>query len=90
MTAISIALCTFNGERYLPQQLASILAQSPLPQELVVSDDASSDGSVDIVIRALEGSPVSLVLLRNATPLGVSANFEQAIRATSGDLVALC
>jgi glycosyltransferase involved in cell wall biosynthesis len=90
MTALSIALCTFNGERYLPQQLASILAQSPLPQELVVSDDGSSDGSVDIVIRALEGSPVSLVLLRNATPLGVSANFEQAIRATSGDLVALC
>ena len=89
MGSISVALCTFNGERYLPQQIASILAQRPLPREIVVSDDGSSDGSVDIVMRALEGSPVSLVLLRNATPLGVSANFEQAIRATSGDLVAL-
>ncbi|NYI42461.1 glycosyltransferase family 2 protein [Demequina lutea] len=92
---ISVALCTHNGEAFIEQQLLSILSQDPAPWEVVVSDDASKDGTVAIVERAVADwnsslpTPIELVMLRNATPLGVTANFEQAIAACGGDLIAL-
>ena len=94
---VSVALCTHNGARYVREQVTSILAQTLLPIEIVVSDDASSDDTLAIIrstvaewaASGLETS-VQLVVLENTRPLGVTANFEQAIRATSGSLVALC
>jgi glycosyltransferase involved in cell wall biosynthesis len=89
MTRISVALCTHNGARFVEQQVASILAQSRLPDQLVVSDDASTDDTIAIVERLVAPSPVELVVLRNEVALGYVANFEQALRATDGELVAL-
>lgn len=92
---ISVALGTHNGERFVGEQIASILAQSRPVDEIVLSDDASADGTVEIVERAVmvhreaHGSAPELVVLRNDPPLGVTKNFEQALLATSGDLVAL-
>lgn len=88
---VSVALCTHNGAPYLPAQLASILEQTHPVDEIVVSDDASTDATLDIV-RATLGSigSVNVTILRNDPPLGVTANFEQAIRATTGDIVILC
>jgi glycosyltransferase involved in cell wall biosynthesis len=93
--AISVALCTHNGARFIRRQLASILAQTLPPVQLVVSDDASADDTVSIVeqeiaAHAASGRPTpALVLLRNKAPLGVTANFEQALRACAGELIAL-
>ncbi len=89
MARISVALCTHNGARFVEQQVASILAQSRLPDQLVVSDDASTDDTIAIVERLVAPSPVELVVLRNEVALGYVANFEQALRATDGELVAL-
>lgn len=86
---VSVALCTHNGERFIREQLTSILDQSELPFEIIVSDDGSTDATVEIVTETMAGSAVRLVLLRNDEPLGVTRNFEQAIGATTGDLVAL-
>ncbi|MBO1737386.1 glycosyltransferase family 2 protein [Leifsonia sp. TF02-11] len=89
--SVSVALCTRNGERFIAAQVKSILAQEPRVAELVVSDDGSSDRTLAIVeetVRA-HGAGVRLRILRNAEPLGVTANFEQAIAACTGDLVAL-
>ncbi len=89
-TRISIALCTYNGERFLPQQLDSIEKQTRLPDELVVCDDCSTDRTVEIVrdFAASVSFPVKLV--ENDQNLGSTRNFEQAIRLCSGDLIALC
>jgi glycosyltransferase involved in cell wall biosynthesis len=94
---ISVALCTFNGERFVAEQVQSILAQTRLPQEIVVSDDASTDATVAIVEAELDAFaakhpdvPIRLVLYRNPNSLGVVRNFEQAISATTSDLVVLC
>ncbi|MCW3059170.1 MAG: Alpha-L-Rha alpha,3-L-rhamnosyltransferase, partial [Capsulimonas sp.] len=59
---ISIALCTYNGARFLPEQLASIAAQTRPPDELIVCDDRSKDDTVDIIRRFAKtvGFPVSL------------------------------
>jgi glycosyltransferase involved in cell wall biosynthesis len=94
---ISVALCTFNGERFIAEQVGSILSQTHLPQEIVVSDDGSTDGTVLLVEAALGAfnashprTPVQLTVLRNANALGVVRNFEQAISATKSELVVLC
>ncbi|MHA6667345.1 glycosyltransferase family 2 protein [Homoserinimonas sp. A447] len=89
----SVALCTHNGAKYLGHQLRSILSQTKLPSEVIVSDDASSDETIEIVNRIWEefrDSAPRLVLLQNSTPLGVTKNFEQAVTACSSEIIALC
>lgn len=93
--SVAVALCTHNGERFIDDQLASILAQTRLPDHIVISDDASTDGTLARVAAAVDGhaasaeSPVRFTVLRNDAALGVAANFEQAIAASTSDLVAL-
>lgn len=86
---VSVALCTYNGEAFLAEQLASIDRQTVLPGEIVISDDGSTDGTSAIVERFAGASSVPVRFLRNPTALGVTRNFESAIRATDGDLVVL-
>lgn len=86
---VSVALATRNGAPFIEEQLASILAQSRMPDELVLSDDDSSDDTVAIARRVV-GSRLPLTVIVNAPPLGVTGNFERAVTATTGDLVALC
>jgi glycosyltransferase involved in cell wall biosynthesis len=95
--AVSVALCTYNGARFIREQVRSICLQTRPPREIVLSDDASSDGCVEFAREEVDAcnasrpdSPVALRVLRNATPLRVTKNFEQAVRACDGDLIALC
>ncbi len=87
---LSVALATCNGERYLAEQLDSLAAQSRLPDELVVSDDRSDDGTLALVEAFAARVPFPVRILRNAERLGLIRNFEQAMRACTGDLVFLC
>lgn len=94
--SVSVALCTHNGAQYVAEQLRSILHQTVLPVQVVVSDDASSDATVSIVKEVFarfraehNGSAPVLTVLLNEQPLGVTANFEQATLACTSDLIAL-
>ncbi|MET0830365.1 MAG: glycosyltransferase family 2 protein [Microbacterium sp.] len=87
--SVAVAICTYNGAAYVEEQLRSILSQSRQPTEIVVSDDGSSDNTVALVTGLLENSGVRHRILENATALGVSRNFEQAVLATTGDIVVL-
>lgn len=89
---VSVAMCTHNGERYLERQLASILEGSQLPDELVIIDDASTDSTWSILEAGAEDARrrgVTVRTERNAEAVGVTANFERAIRACTGDLLVL-
>lgn len=92
---VSVALCTHNGEQFIREQILSILRQSQPVSEIVLSDDASTDRTVSIAEELVEafdrshGWSPNLVILRNALPLGVTKNFEQAIRNCSSELIAL-
>ncbi|MEV8253430.1 glycosyltransferase family 2 protein [Rhodoglobus sp. NPDC076762] len=87
---ISVALCTHNGATHVAEQLTSILEQVPAPDEIIVSDDASTDDTLAIVRETAAHYPaVQLTVLQNQEPLGVTKNFEQVIRACRGDLIAL-
>lgn len=88
---VSVALATRNGAGFIREQLDSILRQQPSVDEIVVSDDASHDSTVDIVKSVADANPqVVFRVLEHPAPLGVTANFETAIRACAGDLVLLC
>jgi glycosyltransferase involved in cell wall biosynthesis len=86
---ISVALCTYNGEPFLRQQLASIQQQTRLPDELVVCDDQSTDQTLTIVREFAESAPYPVKIFENERNLGFAANFERAIRLCEGDLIAL-
>ena len=88
--SLSIALTTYNGEQYIREQLDSIVRQTMLPDELVISDDASVDSTFDIIKDFERSAPFPVKLQINQKRLGSTLNFESAIRACSGDIIFLC
>lgn len=86
---ISVAMATWNGERFLSEQLASIARQTRLPDQLVVSDDASDDGTLEILDRFAADGPLDVLILRNRSRGGFVANFLRAMGACTGDVIAL-
>jgi glycosyltransferase involved in cell wall biosynthesis len=85
MTAISVALATYNGERYLEPFLASVRAQDWPDVRLVVSDDGSTDRTRELVASLWPGAAVH----RNTAARGVIGNFSNAMTQTGGGYVAL-
>ena len=90
MRSISIALCTYNGAKYLQQQLDSIADQTVLPKELVTCDDGSSDETGKILKAFSEKAPFPVRIHINGSNLGIARNFEQCISLCTGELIALC
>ena len=86
---ISVAMCTYDGERFLREQLASIAAQERAPDELVVCDDRSRDRSVEIVEEFARRAPFPVRLHVNEENLGSTKNFERAVGLCAGELIAL-
>lgn len=86
---LSIAMCTHNGSRYLRQQLNSISAQTRLPDEVVICDDDSTDGTPCLVETWARGVSFPVRLHVNRANLGVIKNFERAISLCSGDIIVL-
>jgi glycosyltransferase involved in cell wall biosynthesis len=86
---VSVAMCTYNGSRFLSAQLESIASQTRLPDEVVVCDDGSSDNTVEIVKRFSASAPFPVRLEINKTNLGSTKNFEKAIGLCTGNLIAL-
>ncbi len=90
-------MCTYNGAKYVEEQLASILNQTLLPSEIVISDDGSTDGTIEIIesfwSQKNESFPraaeVSLTVIKNPLSLGVTKNFEQALLACHNSILAL-
>lgn len=82
-------MATYNGAKYLDQQLNSFLGQERLPDELVVCDDGSSDDTISILEAFSNKAPFSVRVLRNPSNLGHIKNFEKALSLCTGDLIFL-
>lgn len=87
--SISIAMCTFNGSRFLAEQLNTIALQTRFPDELVVCDDGSADNSAELVSEFSRRVSFPVQFFVNDTKLGSTRNFEHAIAITRGDIVVL-
>lgn len=82
-------MCTYNGARFLREQLHSIAGQTRTPDELVVCDDQSADMTREIVTSFAASAPFPVRLHVNEQNLGSTKNFAQAIRFCEGDIIAL-
>lgn len=82
-------MCTYNGASYLKEQLDSFLRQTRLPDEIVVCDDCSQDGTVKILKDFAAKSPFPVHVHVNDTNLGLTKNFEKAIGKSTGDIIFL-
>ncbi|MBS1521298.1 MAG: glycosyltransferase [Bacteroidetes bacterium] len=86
---VSIALCTYNGERFLSKQLDSLLSQSYNNIEIIVTDDCSTDNTWGI-LQDYADKDARLKRYKNEHNLGHTLNFEKAIRLCKGEYIALC
>lgn len=85
---IGVVLCTYNGEKYLRQQLESILAQTRPPEQILILDDCSNDGTVAI-IKDYAKIDQRIRLIQNEINLGYTRNFEKGITLCDTDFIAL-
>ena len=86
---IAVALCTYNGAAHLRSQLRSVVAQTTPPDELVVTDDASSDDTMAILEEELRKVPFKVDCVRNNETKGVVENFSQTLLRCTADVIAL-
>lgn len=84
---VSVCLACYNGERYIAEQLQSVLAQLMPTDEVIVCDDASTDKTVDVV-RGIGDARIRIY--QNKASLGIVRNFEQALQNAQHDCLFLC
>lgn len=92
---VSVAMCTYNGAKFVREQLNSIAAQTWPPNEIVICDDRSTDETVEIIRQFAAESAFPVHLHVNEHNLGHAAkgithNFEKAVSLCSGDLIMPC
>jgi glycosyltransferase involved in cell wall biosynthesis len=87
--SVSVVLATFNGERYLREQLESLTAQVHMPAEVLIGDDGSTDSTVQIIERFITRSTFPVRLVRRKR-LGYADNFLTTAQMATGSLVAFC
>jgi glycosyltransferase involved in cell wall biosynthesis len=90
MISISVAMATYNGQRFIREQLDSLAAQRHLPSELVIADDASSDKTAAIAEQFAEAAPFAVHIHRHDKRLGYRANFMRAASLCTSDVIAFC
>ncbi len=90
MPLVSIALCVYNGEKYLAQQLDSLISQSYKNIEIVALDDCSSDGSFHILNQYKAKFPDTFRVYSNRENKGYVKNFEAALNLCEGEYIAFC
>ena len=86
---VSVVMCTYNGERFLHQQLESLICQTYPNLEIIISDDKSTDDTVKIAESFQKIDP-RIKIKVNQNNLGYNRNFEQAFDLATGDYIAVC
>ena len=86
---ISVAMCTYNGAKYLPEQLKSIANQIVPVDELVVCDDGSKDDTIEVLKTFSENSSFPVFIHQNKNNLGSTKNFEKCLSLCRGDIIFL-
>ncbi len=92
MNDVSVVLCTFNGDRYLPMLLDSFERQSAPIAEFILYDDGSTDGTIDLlkafVEKARPGASRAKLMVNTGPPRGASQAFSHAVGFATGQYVA--
>ena len=84
--SVSVCMASYNGEQHILEQIQSILSQLDLNDELIISDDNSTDNTVDII---KEFNDNRIKIIENNTNIGYTGNFERALREVKNEIVFL-
>lgn len=85
---VSVVMCTYNGEAFVKEQIESVITQTYPIYELLIFDDASTDNTPEIISEiALKYAFIKVI--KNKKNIGFTKNFEQAIQAALGDVIAI-
>jgi glycosyltransferase involved in cell wall biosynthesis len=87
---ISVAMCTYNGAKYLPRQLESIKQQTLPVDELVVCDDGSTDNTLELLEQFGRTVNFPVIVHRNERNLGSTLNFEKCLSLCQGEILFSC
>jgi glycosyltransferase involved in cell wall biosynthesis len=90
MIKVSVAVATYNGEIFLWEQLLSIHNQSRQPDEIIISDDNSTDKTLDIIKKFSSFTNIKVKVFKNSCNLGYAKNFEIAYNHVIGDYIFPC
>jgi glycosyltransferase involved in cell wall biosynthesis len=90
MKTVGTVVATYNGERYLDEQLKSIINQSQRPQQIVIVDDCSQDETKEIIRKYVKELPDLFLFIENKENLGAKRTFEIGISKCETDYIALC
>ncbi|ECR1444032.1 glycosyltransferase family 2 protein, partial [Campylobacter coli] len=85
---IAVILATYNGEKYLKQQIESILDQTYKNIKIYIGDDCSKDGTIDIIRAYKNLYPDKIIYYQNETNIGFVKNFEKLLQNTKEDYIA--
>lgn len=93
--SISVAMCTYNGSKFVGEQMESIAKQTRLPAELIVIDDCSTDTTAEIVREFAKTAPFPVQVHVNARNIGgsskgITKNFEAATALCQGEFIVPC
>jgi glycosyltransferase involved in cell wall biosynthesis len=86
-SSIAVVMATFQGERFIADQFASLANQTRLPDRLVVSDDCSSDATLALIEAFAASAPFPVTIHRNQSRLGYTGNFISATRQTDAGII---
>ena len=87
---ISVVMATYNGAAHIREQLDSLAGQTCLPIELIITDDGSTDTTLDIAADFARTAPFPVQIHRNPERLGYKGNFMRAVGLAAGDLISFC
>ena len=87
---VSVVIAAYNGGKYLREQLESIFGQAELPDELIVSDDGSTDETLFILREFEKISPFEMKVYLRGSPSGFASNFSDACLRATGDIIVFC
>lgn len=86
---ISVVVCTYNGGRFLREQLDSVIKQTYPLHEIIIQDDGSTDNTLMIAEEYASKWPL-ISVYKNESEHGINGNFFSAMQRTTGDFIAIC
>ncbi len=88
---ISVVLASYNGAEFIIEQLDSIREQTMKPDEVIIADDFSTDGTFEICRKYIgDNNLKGWIVYRNSENMGVSQNFREALMKSTGDYIFTC
>ncbi|WP_165359733.1 glycosyltransferase [Lichenibacterium minor] len=90
MAQFAVVMATYNGARFAREQALNLMQQEQLPAEVVVADDGSTDGTLEMIGSALAGAPFPVRFIRSAENKVYRRNFVKAASLATAAIVAFC